>query len=141
MRTLTTSVFTTWLNRGSLEGAAQIAMLMLVAVFALVMTEQWARRNQRYHPARGTQIRARPARVRLTGWRAGLAIMFVLVPFVSGFGVPVYVFADYASRAHATALRACADECPGKQPAHRVLGLRTGDRCRARAAQRRACRP
>jgi len=98
VRTLTTSVYTTWLNRGSLEGAAQIAMLMLVAVFALVMTEQWARRNQRYHPARGTQIRARPARVRLTGWRAGLAILFVLVPFVSGFGVPVYVFADYASR-------------------------------------------
>ncbi|MDP3898750.1 MAG: ABC transporter permease subunit, partial [Mesorhizobium sp.] len=35
VRTLTFSVYSTWLNRGSLEGAAQIAMIMLILVFAL----------------------------------------------------------------------------------------------------------
>ena len=31
VRTLTLSIFTTWLNRGSLAGAAQIACVMLLA--------------------------------------------------------------------------------------------------------------
>ena len=34
VRTLTVAVYATWLNRGSLEGGAQIALLMLVLVFA-----------------------------------------------------------------------------------------------------------
>ena len=36
VRTLTFSVYTTWLNRGSLEGGAQIALLMLVLVLLLL---------------------------------------------------------------------------------------------------------
>ncbi|MCR6654216.1 MAG: ABC transporter permease subunit [Opitutus sp.] len=70
VRTLTLSVFTTWLNRGSLEGAAQIAMLMLVLVFALLMAEQWARRRQRFHPARATQHEGATA-ARATQWMEG----------------------------------------------------------------------
>ncbi len=34
VRTLTFAVYTTWLARGSLEGGAQIALIMLVLVFA-----------------------------------------------------------------------------------------------------------
>ena len=45
VRTLTFSVYTTWLNRGSLEGGAQIALLMLMLVFMLLVAEQWARRR------------------------------------------------------------------------------------------------
>ena len=37
VRTLTVSVFTTWLNRGSLPGAAQIACAMLVIVIGLLL--------------------------------------------------------------------------------------------------------
>ncbi len=36
VRTLTVSIFTTWLNRGSLAGAAQISCLMLAIVVALI---------------------------------------------------------------------------------------------------------
>src|SRR5262249_37395777 len=39
VQTLTLSVFTTWLNRGSLAGAAQIACLMLLIVAALIALE------------------------------------------------------------------------------------------------------
>lgn len=98
VRTLTLSVFTTWLNRGSLEGAAQIAMMMLVLVFALLTAEQWARRRQRFHVARATQIRARPPRTRLPGWKGPAATLLVATPVLLGFGIPVYVFGTYAAR-------------------------------------------
>lgn len=98
VRTLTFSVYSTWLNRGSLEGAAQIAMLMLVLVLGLVWAEQWARRRQRFHGARATQMKARPPRVRLAGWRAGLATVSAMLPVLAGFGIPLAVFGDYASR-------------------------------------------
>lgn len=98
VRTLTLSVFTTWLNRGSLEGAAQIAMVMLVLVFALLTAEQRARRRQRFHAARATHIRARPPRTRLAGWKGPAATLAVATPVLLGFGIPVYVFGTYAAR-------------------------------------------
>jgi len=98
VRTLTFSVFTTWLNRGSLEGAAQIAMLMLALVFALVVAEQWARRRQRFHSARASQMHAYPPRVRLAGWRGSVALVAAVMPIAFGFGIPVYMFARYSSR-------------------------------------------
>lgn len=96
--TLTYSVYTTWLNRGSLEGAAQIAVLMLIIVFAVLMMEKWARRQQRFHVGRGSQMNARPPRVKLTGARAALATLATAAPVFCGFGIPLYVFGDYASR-------------------------------------------
>nr|WP_202315190.1 iron ABC transporter permease [Mesorhizobium sp. L-8-10] len=98
VRTLTVSVFTTWLNRGSLEGAAQIAMTMLILVLLLLLAEQWARRKQRFHTSRATQLRAHPPRVRLTGAKGLLAFVAVALPVLSGFGIPLYVFGRYASR-------------------------------------------
>ncbi|MEX0957391.1 MAG: iron ABC transporter permease [Rhizobiaceae bacterium] len=98
VQTLTYSVYTTWLNRGSLEGAAQIALTMLVIVAAVLLMEQWARRRQRFHVGRGSQMNAHPPRVRLTGVRAALATLATAAPVGFGFGVPVYIFGDYASR-------------------------------------------
>jgi iron(III) transport system permease protein len=51
VRTLTVSIYSTWLNRSSLPGAAQIALVMLAAVIALVLLERWARRRQRFSGA------------------------------------------------------------------------------------------
>src|SRR5215213_5970267 len=48
VRTLTVSVYTTWLNRGSLPGAAQIACFMLAIVVALIALERRGRRRRRY---------------------------------------------------------------------------------------------
>ncbi|MBO6540670.1 MAG: iron ABC transporter permease [Rhizobiaceae bacterium] len=96
--TLTYSVYTTWLNRGSLEGASQIALLMLVLVLAILMMERWARRRQRFNVGRGSQMNAQPPRVKLTGPRAVLATLATTAPVAFGFGVPLYIFGDYASR-------------------------------------------
>ena len=45
VRTLTVSIFTTWLNRGSLAGAAQLSCLMLATVAGLIALERYGRRN------------------------------------------------------------------------------------------------
>src|SRR5262245_4454074 len=49
VRTLTLSIFTTWLNRSSLPGAAQIACLMLIAIAALIALERYGQRDKRFH--------------------------------------------------------------------------------------------
>lgn len=98
VRTLTFSVYATWLNRGSLEGGAQIALLMLLLVFFLLAAEQWARKNQRFHTGRATHMRARPPRTRLTGLNALGAVLATGVPVLFGFGIPMFIFGQYASR-------------------------------------------
>jgi iron(III) transport system permease protein len=98
VRTLTSAIYTTWINRSSLEGAAQLAMLMLALVLVLLACEQFARRLQRFHNARATQLKARPPRIKIKGLRAALATLAVAAPVVLGFGVPLYVFGAYASR-------------------------------------------
>src|SRR5882672_10663817 len=53
IRTLTLSIFTTWLNRSSLPGAAQIACVMLIVIAALIALERYGRRNRAFTlPAR-----------------------------------------------------------------------------------------
>ncbi len=91
VRTLTASVYTTWIIRHDLPGAAQIAMAMLVLVVTLIMVERWARRNQRY--AHDPQ-RARPmVPVRLRGIPAMVALLLGLLPIVIGFVGPALYLA------------------------------------------------
>ncbi|WP_196259478.1 ABC transporter permease [Pelagibacterium limicola] len=86
VRTMTASVYSTWINRGDLPGAAQIALAMLVVVVALIVVERWARRNQRFsHSAQ----RARPMQpVRLSGIKALIAFSFGFLPILVGFAGP-----------------------------------------------------
>jgi ABC-type sulfate transport system permease component len=62
--TLTLSIFTTWLNRGSLAGAAQISCLMLLIVAALIALERRSRRRDFAVSAHDTR---RIDRIVLTG--------------------------------------------------------------------------
>ena len=86
VRTLTLSIFTTWLNRSSLPGAAQIACVMLLVVIALMALERHGRRHRRFIvPVR----RARMApRIPLAGWSAFIALAVCLVPVALGFLIP-----------------------------------------------------
>ena len=110
VRTLTLAIYSTWLNRGSLEGAAQIAVLVLFLVFILLTAEQMARRKQRFHATRATQMKARPPRIPLSGWRAAGAFAVALLPILAGFGIPLVVFGRYAlNRIHQIAEPALAE--------------------------------
>lgn len=86
VRSLTISVYTTWVTRSDLAGASQIALAMLVLVVALISLERWARRKQRY--AVSAQ-RARPmARQPLTGAARWGALGLCLIPVLLGFVLP-----------------------------------------------------
>ncbi len=86
VQTLTLSVFTTWLNRGSLAGAAQIALIMLVAVIGLISLERYGRRRQKYMSA--VQDTKPASRAVLSGARGWLATFACLVPVALGFLIP-----------------------------------------------------
>lgn len=94
VQTLTTGVFSTWLNGNNAGGAAQIAGVMLVLIFLLVATERISRRRARFH----RQSRAsRPvAPLALGGGQAWLATGLCLLPFGLGFVLPVAVMLVHA---------------------------------------------
>jgi iron(III) transport system permease protein len=92
VRTLTVSIYTTWVTRSDLAGAAQIALAMLLLVVAVVVAEQWARRHRRYaNDAQGPQP-LRPHRLR--GARAAAACALAALPVTIGFLVPAAYLVD-----------------------------------------------
>ena len=86
VQTLTLSLFTTWLNRGSLPGAAQIALSMLVLVAGLIALERYGRRRRNYQSA--TQDGRAAAPIVLRGGKAWLAALACLAPVTIGFFLP-----------------------------------------------------
>jgi iron(III) transport system permease protein len=94
VQTLSVAVYVTWLQRGSLGGAAQIALTLLVFVFALLLVERHARRHQRYHHTTG-RMRALPFQ-QLDGAKAVAAFGLCLLPVVLGFALPVLMLAQRA---------------------------------------------
>ncbi len=84
--TLTAAVYSTWVNRSDLPGAAQIALAMLVFVLGLLLLERIGRGNRGYAVFGKASRRLEPRRV--DGVR-GLALLVVcLTPAVVGFVLP-----------------------------------------------------
>lgn len=96
VRTLTIAIYSTWLNRSSLPGAAQISLFMLALVMALFLLERWARRNQRFSAA-GKRAQP-PAPVVLRGANALGASLACALPLTIGFVLPFAYLADQAVR-------------------------------------------
>lgn len=96
VKTLTSAVYTTWLNQGSLAGAAQIACVMLIVVLCVILAERWARRKQRFNLGRSTAMAQRSGPTKLKGAPALIAFVACLMPIVAGFGLPFYVLGSYA---------------------------------------------
>jgi iron(III) transport system permease protein len=96
VQTLTFSIFDTWLNRGSLAGAAQIACIMLVFVIGLMMIERAARRRQRFSSQKTTSAVHDATRLPLSGWKKWAATIACLLPVLSGFAVPFLILGNYA---------------------------------------------
>ncbi|AKQ60053.1 Putative 2-aminoethylphosphonate transport system permease protein PhnV [Bordetella hinzii] len=98
VQTLTVSVYTTWITRSDLAGAAQIALTMLAFVLALVLLERRGRKRQRYA---NTQ-RMRPMQPqRLRGAAALAAFALGWIPVLLGFVAPaLYLVAETYKRLH-----------------------------------------
>jgi iron(III) transport system permease protein len=92
VRTLTVSIYSTWVTRSDLPGATQMALAMIAVALALVAMERRARRQRRYandaqHP--------RPLRPhRLSGASGAAALVVSLVPVVIGFVAPAIHLVD-----------------------------------------------
>ncbi len=98
VNTLTFSIYDTWLNRGSLAGAAQIASVLLVFVVLLLWVERRARRRQRFASQKTTAVTIDAVRLKLSGWRGWGAALLCALPVIVGFVVPVAVLAGFAAR-------------------------------------------
>lgn len=97
VQTLTLSIFTTWLNRGSLAGAAQMACLMLLIAAALIALERYGRRHRDFEvSAQDPRLVSRIALAGPAGWLATIACV---VPVVLGFLLPAgYLLREVIAR-------------------------------------------
>ncbi len=94
VQTLTTGIFTTWLEMGNAGGAAQIAMVILGLVLALVALEKIGRSRIRFYRLSRQQRPVQP--IPLTGMAAAAATLLCLLPFAVGFVLPVGVLLGHA---------------------------------------------
>ncbi|WP_323042009.1 iron ABC transporter permease [Gemmobacter sp.] len=94
VQTLTTGIFSVWLTAGNAGGAAQLSLVSLAVILALMGVERAGRRNLRFHRAarQSRPIVARP----LAGWRGWLAAGLCALPFAAGFVLPVAVIGHHA---------------------------------------------
>ncbi len=96
VQTLTTGIFTVWLETGNAGGAAQIASVLLAVILVLVALEKVSRRNSRYYQsARQQRPVTRMALGPATGWAA---TALCLLPVGMGFVLPLGVILSYAIR-------------------------------------------
>ena len=95
VQTLTTGIFTVWLDTRNAGGAAQIACVILGLILVLALVERAGRRGGR------VQQLGRAARpvvpIRLTGWQGLAATLACSLPFAAGFVLPFCVIAWHAA--------------------------------------------
>ncbi|MDF0599596.1 iron ABC transporter permease [Psychromarinibacter sp. C21-152] len=94
VQTLTTGIFSVWLQSGNAGGAAQIASVILVLIFALVAMEKLGRRRAKFYRLSRSQRPMEP--VRLSGGRGWVAFGFCAFPFALGFLLPGGVILAHA---------------------------------------------
>ncbi|MEC9198946.1 MAG: iron ABC transporter permease [Pseudomonadota bacterium] len=94
VQTLTTGIFTVWLQGNNAGGAAQIACVILGLVIFLVAMEKLSRKRVRFY---ALSRRHRPIqRLPLSGVRAWSATALCVVPVLIGFVLPVTVIGEHA---------------------------------------------
>ena len=84
--TFTTGIYRTWFALGAPQAAAQLSAILLLFVFAAMLTEQWSRGKARYYQVTGRDRLRRS--IKLRGMRALSAIIFCTLPLILGFLVP-----------------------------------------------------
>jgi iron(III) transport system permease protein len=95
VRTLSVSIYTAWLQQSNLGGAAQISLIAVLLVLALIMAERALRGHSRFHHSTG-RYRAIPF-TDLEGWRGAAAAAFCAVPVALGFAAPFALLVTQAT--------------------------------------------
>ena len=84
--TFTTAIYKAWFGMFSLPAASQLASLLLVIVFALIVMEQQIRIRMRYAEVKQS---ARADRIALTGWRSATATTLASGTLFFAFLLPI----------------------------------------------------
>lgn len=89
--TLTFQIENVWINRGSLGGAAAVALVLFSVVVGLIYIERNARARSAFFERRTGrgQISMFPAKISST-W-AGIVTLVCALPPIIGFGIPFYI--------------------------------------------------
>lgn len=94
VQTLTTGIFSVWLDGNNAGGAAQLACVILVFVMVLVVLEKSSRRRLKFHE---TSRNMRPPQPLVLSKVAGLVTMILcIVPILTGFVLPMIILLDHA---------------------------------------------
>ncbi|ARU57118.1 ABC-type Fe3+ transport system, permease component [Oleiphilus messinensis] len=94
VRTLTAGLYDTWLNLANVGGAAQIAVVMLLFMVSLILSERHSRRKLKLY-----QNKLSPYgkdRIPLPGIYGITACIACLLPILLGFIIPFSILAYYA---------------------------------------------
>ncbi len=92
--TFTTAIYKAWFAMFSLPAASQLASLLIVIVFALILIEQQLRSRTRYAELKQS---ARADRVILRGWHAWLTAAFASGTLFLAFLLPVIQLSIWAT--------------------------------------------
>ncbi len=93
VQTFTAGIYDVWLNMNNIAGAAQLAIVMMLFVFALIAVERLARKGRRFDSVTG---RTSSHRQQLVGWQAIAALGVCLVPVLLGFAIPALVLLKHS---------------------------------------------
>jgi iron(III) transport system permease protein len=93
--TLTTAVYDTWLELGSLSTAAKISSLMLFVLLIFITLETHSRRQQQVYQRNGSANRA--FRFVLKGWQKWAALWFIFTLLSLALVIPTVTLLYYAA--------------------------------------------
>ena len=86
VKTITVTLYTTWISKGDIAGAAKIAVFLMLCIGGVAWLARDARKKLHYGNQRGAQVmQAR----RLTGRAAAIACLIGWLPVFLGFVLPV----------------------------------------------------
>ncbi|WP_229802039.1 ABC transporter permease [Paramylibacter ulvae] len=94
VQTLTTGIFSAWLEGSNVGAAAQIACVVFVLILGLLLLERFSRRNIRVY--QGANNNKKPSPVALTGTARYLALITCTVPVLIGFLMPFLIILNHA---------------------------------------------
>jgi len=83
--TFTTGIFRTWFGLGDRVAATQLASLLLLCVFLVIIIERFSRKSEKYQNLSSAQ---KKWRYPLSGGKAALATFICLIPVCLGFIIP-----------------------------------------------------
>ena len=91
--TFTTGIFRTWFGLGDRVAATQLASLLLLFVFLVIVIERYSRQPEKYQNLANAQ---KKWRYPLSGFKAALAIFICLIPVLLGFFIPALQLFSWA---------------------------------------------